>query len=249
MQDRISCREGVYKGWKNAVEYLPKAGIAYIELEERPAAELRQVADACRAAGVTPLTISGGVDACNPEAVARVKAMCEAAEQIGVKHYFLSAHGKDRPAAMKALAQIGEHAAKHGVTLCLETHPPFCANADGMLQTMAEVNHTNVQINFDTANVLFYNHGLNSAEELATALPKVASLHLKDTRGGFHSADFPVLGKGVVEFRRVFDTLHRVKFTGPLTIELEGAVVDGLDVPSRHQKVVESMNHLRQFAL
>ncbi|HUW31827.1 MAG TPA: TIM barrel protein, partial [Planctomycetota bacterium] len=165
MQDKISCREGVYKGWKNAIEYLPKAGIVYIELDERPAAELRQVADACRAGGVTPLTIAGGVDACNPEAVARVKTACEASEQIGVRHYFLSAHGQGataavaRAAAMKSLAEIGEHAAKHGVTLCLETHPPFCTNAAEMLRTMAEVNHPNVRINFDTANVLFYNHG------------------------------------------------------------------------------------------
>jgi len=30
MQDKISCREGVYKGWKNAIEWLPKAGIACI---------------------------------------------------------------------------------------------------------------------------------------------------------------------------------------------------------------------------
>jgi len=248
MQDKISCREGVYKGWKNAIEYLPKAGIVYIELDERPAAELRQVADACRAGGVTPLTIAGGVDACNPEAVARVKTVCEAAEGIGVKHYFLSAHGNDRAAAMKSLAEIGEHAAKHGVTLCLETHPPFCTNAAEMLRTMAEVNHPNVRINFDTANVLFYNHGLNSADELEKVMSGVASLHLKDTTGKYRTTDFPVLGKGVVEFRRVFDTLHRVGLSGPLTIELEGPVVDGLDVPGRHEKVVESTNHLREFA-
>ena len=212
------------------------------------------MADACRAAGVTPLTISGGVDACDAAAVARVKAMCEAAEEIGVKHCFISAHGQGataavaRAAAMKSLAEIGQHAAKHGVILCMETHPPFCTNAAEMLRTMAGVNHPNVRINFDTTNVLFCSHGLNSADELEKAISRVASLHLKDTTGKFRTADFQVLGKGVVEFRRVFDTLHRVGFTGPLTIELEGAVVDGLDVPGRHEKVVQSMECLRKFA-
>lgn len=244
MADRISCREGVYGGWQTAADCLPEAGIRFIELDVRERGELRTAADGCRAKGVTPLTIAGGVDACNAASVDAAMAACEAARDIGVQFFFLSAHGADRAAAMKALAGLGRHAAGCGVTICLETHPPFCANTADMLGTMAEVNHPNVRINFDTANVMFYNKGVNSADELEKAIGHVASLHLKDTDGAFQAFNFPVLGEGVVEFPRIFPALHRAKFGGPLTIELEGPVVDNLDAAGRHAAVAACMRYL-----
>jgi len=36
MENKISCREGVYGGWKQSAEYLPKAGVKYIELRRSP---------------------------------------------------------------------------------------------------------------------------------------------------------------------------------------------------------------------
>ena len=249
MPDKISCREGVYPGgWKVAIEYLPNAGIKYVELGDYDKPELVKVAAACRAKGVTPLTIAGGVDTDNPDSVARVKAECEAARDAGVQFYFLSANGKDRAAAMKTLAQLGRFAARCGVTLCLETHPPFCLNAGEMLKTIAEVNCPNVRINFDTANIMYYNEGMNSAEELEKVVEHVASLHLKDTDGGFHSLNFPVLGKGVVDFSRIFRILHDAAFTGPLTLELEGPIIDKLDLAGRDEAVVACVKHIDRYA-
>lgn len=249
MSDKISCREGVYQGgWKVAIEYLPQAGVKYVELGDYEKAELVSVAGACREKGVTPLTIAGGVDCDKPESVNRVKAECEAAKAVGVQYYFLSAHGKDRAAAMKTLAGLGAFAAKCGVTLCLETHPPFCLNADEMRKTINEVNHPNVRINFDTANVMYYNEGLHSAEELEKIIDVVASMHMKDTDGGFHSLNFPVLGKGVVDFSRVIRILHDANFAGPLTLELEGPIIDKLDLAGRHEAVKACVEHLGKYA-
>ena len=248
MPDKISCREGVYGGWKTAIEQLPKAGIHYIELGDYPREELIPIAAACRAKGVTPLTIAGGVDTDNPASVERIKSECSAARDAGIQFYFVSANGKDRPAAMKTLATLGVHAATNGVTLCLETHPPFCLNAAEMLKTIAEANSRAVKINFDTANIMYYNEGINSADELDKIVSNVASVHLKDTDGGFHSLNFPVLGKGVVDFPRVFKTLHKAGFTGPLTLELEGPLVDKLDTAGRHQAVVDCMKYLAKHA-
>ena len=154
MLEMLSCREGVYGGWKTAIEYLPKIGVRGIELDDYPPDELMRAAAACRARGIDPMTIAGGVDTDSPDSVARVKDRCKAASDAGIRCYFLSGNGKDRPAAMRTLAALGDHAASFGVTLSLETHPPFCANAAEMLRTIAEIDHPNVRINFDTANVL-----------------------------------------------------------------------------------------------
>jgi len=181
------------------------------------------------------------------ESINAVKAACDAAEAIGVNYFFLSAHGSERAASMCVLSELGGYAAERNITLCLETHPPFCLNATEMLNTMSEVNHKNVRVNFDTANIMYYNEGCDSVEELRKVIDYVASVHLKDTDGKFHSANFPVFGEGVVDFPNVFKTLLSAGFNGPLTMELEGPLVDGLPVEDRHKKVVACMNYLKSI--
>ncbi|NOZ23516.1 MAG: sugar phosphate isomerase/epimerase [Planctomycetes bacterium] len=247
MPNKISCREGVYGGWEAAAEYLPKAGIQYIELQVREVDALKTAADGCNAKGVTPLTIAGGVDCDDQASIDKVKAACEVAKEIDVHHYFLSAKGEDRAKSMNILHDLGVHARDCDVTLCLETHPPFCLNGDEMLKTMSEVNQDNVRINFDTANVFYYNENTDSADELDKAVQYVASVHLKDTDGGFKSGNFPVFGEGVVQFKRIFQTLHHNGFDGPLTMELEGNLMKGLDNDGRHEKVVGCMDYLKSI--
>lgn len=247
MANKISCCETVYGGWQQAIEYLPKAGVKYIELQAGKIDEVAKAAAACRAAGVTPLSIAGDVDACDNASIARVKEGCDLADEIGVRYYFLSAHGEDSDASMAALRLLGEHAAGRRVVLSLETHPPFCLNASEMQRTMAGVEHQNVRVNFDTANIMYYNEGADSVVELAKIVDSVASIHLKDTDGGFHSGNFPVFGEGVVDFPRIFATLHDAGFDGPLTMELEGPLMDGLDAAGTHEKVAACMDYLRSI--
>ncbi len=244
MANKISCREGVYGGWQNAAVYLPKAGIKYMEIETASLSELQKAADGCRAKGVTPLSIGGNVDCMQQESIETVKTSCDAAKAIGVTYYFLSAHGEDRAVSMRMLSELGDYAAERDVTLCLETHPPFCLNSTEMLKTMTEVDHNNVRINFDTANIFYYNKNCESAAELGKVVKYVASVHLKDTDGEFHSENFPVFGEGVVNFKDIFKILHMNGFNGPLTMELEGPLLKGLDLEARHGKVVACMNYL-----
>ncbi|MBM4082843.1 MAG: sugar phosphate isomerase/epimerase [Planctomycetes bacterium] len=245
MSGKISCREGVYGGWEKAAEYLPKTGVHYMEVQFRPLADLQKIAAGSKPFGVSILTLAGGVSLDKPESMAALTDAIANAGKLGVTHMFVSAHGADRAASMAKLREFGEKARAAGTTICLETHPPFCLNAAEMLKTMAEVSHPNVRINFDTANVYYYNKNLNSSAELEIVLPFVASVHLKDTDGGFKSPKFPVLGEGVVDFPRVFRALNSVGFSGPLTLELEGPLVQGLDTEKRHEKVAACVNYLR----
>ncbi len=249
MAHMISCREPVYQGWQNAVEYLPQAGIHCLEAAMRPLDELREVAAGAKAHGVTITTLAGGANFDKPETLEAYHAALAAAEEVGVKLFFTSANGTEQPREyyMERLRELAEKAAGHGVTISLETHPPFCQNADQMLQTIEAVDHPNVKINLDTANIYYYNQGLNSADELERVIDHVASLHLKDTDGGFKSGNFPVFGQGIVDFPRIFKTLDAASFQGPLTIELEGPVVGGKDLAARHEAVLGCMAYLKSI--
>jgi sugar phosphate isomerase/epimerase len=247
MQNKISCRESVYGGYEKAVDYLPRAGIRYIEIQQRPPEKLRKVAEYCTAKGVIPLTVSGELNCDDLASVEKVKAVCAAMSRFGIGHYFLSTKGTDRAAGMACLRALGNTANGAGATLCLETHPPFCMNAEEMRKTMNEVNHPNVRINFDTANIFYYNQAMESADELEKIVRYVATVHLKDTDGGFKSMKFPVFGKGVVQFPRIFKTLHAANFCGPLTIELEGPLMKGLDADGIHERVAGCMEYLKSI--
>lgn len=251
MSGLISIREGGYGTWEHAVEHIADAGIHNLEINVRPREDLEKIAAACDARGLKILSLGGGVNLDSEEAIDAAIGVLDSCAALDVPIFFCSANGKelDRAIHMARLDYLGDEARAKNVVISLETHPPFCQNADGMLATMQEVNHESVRINLDTANIFYYNEGLDSADELERVVGYVASLHLKDTDGGFHSPNFPVLGQGVVQFPRIKQILDMSNFAGPLTLELEGPVVAGLDVNRCHEVVVQCMDYLRRIGL
>jgi inosose dehydratase len=108
-----------------------------------------------------------------------------------------------------------------------------------------------VRINFDTANVYFYNHGVDAVAELERLAEFVAAVHLKDTDGGYRHWHFPALGRGVVDFGGVFRVLDEAGYAGPYTLEIEG--IEGEErtealVCGRIAESVEFLRMLGRFA-
>ena len=247
---RYSVREPVCLGWQNAVELMPGGPVKGFEVTARPAEELTEAVNALRGAGIEPMTVAGGVKLNEEESIASYVATLDTAQQLGIPIFFTSASGEeDQARAMGLLRELAEEAAKREIVISLETHLPYCENADRMLATMKAAGHSNLRVNFDTANIFYYNEGLDSADELERVVEYVASVHLKDTDGGFKSPQFPVLGQGVVQFERIFATLERAGFAGPLTLELEGPLMRGLEAPARHAAVLECMEYLRSIGV
>jgi hypothetical protein len=60
------------------------------------------------------------------------------------------------------LRGVGDMAQKYGVTVILETHPPLFPNGDVGIATMQKVNHPAIRINYDTANMYFYNENIDA---------------------------------------------------------------------------------------
>ena len=148
---------------------------------------------------------------------------------------------------MGRLRRLADHARTRSVTVCMETHPPFGANADAAAATIGDVGSEGLRYNFDTANIYYYNDGADTVSELAKIVALVASVHLKDTDGGYHSPNFPELGRGVVDFPGVFELLGRHGFRGPYTMEVEGANVQGVDAAGRLAFLRRCMDYLRSI--
>ena len=186
------------------------------------------------------LTADSGVDAAG-EYIRTIS------EETPCRRIIPSLKDKDvhRQDAYDRLRRIGDLAAERDVTISLETHPELCGNGDAILSTMQGVDHPNVRSNFDTANIYFYNRGLNTVDELKKVVPFVDSVHLKETSGEFRTHTFPALGEGVVDFKGVFDVLNAHGFHGPFSLELEGVRGRAYTFEDKKRMVERSLAHLR----
>jgi sugar phosphate isomerase/epimerase len=150
------------------------------------------------------------------------------AKALGATYLFTSVKAGHLPkrTAYERLRQVGDVVATHEIFLAMETHPDLCQNADNMLETMAGVSHPHVGINFDTANVYYYNRDTDGLAELKRVVQHVRGVHFKETNGGLKDGNFPVFGEGIVDFAGAEAVLEEAGYAGPYVMELEGSVFD-----------------------
>jgi L-ribulose-5-phosphate 3-epimerase len=154
---------------------------------------------------------------------------------------------ESRETLYRRLRTIGDHAAALGITYCFETHPGICVHHTGMLQTMRDLDHPHLKLNFDTGNILYFNEHLQCEIALAKVCQYVRHVHLKDHNGVTGEWYFPALGcGGEVDFLRVLQLLRDCGFSGPYSLEIEGIEGEGeLPLQTYQERIVESVEHLR----
>ncbi len=244
----VACRVGSYGQFSSiAFEHLAGLGIRFVELMVPAPSELDRMLAELQRFGLSASSLHGECDVRRPDTSQQVRLQIPAFRALGTKIFFASVRADETPLATvyERLREAGAVAEEHGITLVLETHPDLVTNADVALATMRGVNHPHVRINFDTANIYFYNQDVDGVDELRRVAAYVGAVHLKDTDGGYRHWCFPALGRGVVRFAEVFSVLDGVGFAGPYTLEIEG--VEG-EPPSERRvcdRVAESVGYLR----
>jgi sugar phosphate isomerase/epimerase len=121
------------------------------------------------------------------------------------------------------LANVGEladAADDAGVVVALEIHGDIMASSDVTIPLVEKIGRDSIRVNYDTANVEYYS-GERAEDDLPKITDYLAHVHLKDTTGGKGNWDFPALGAGRVDFRRVREILEGAGYAGPYSVELE----------------------------
>jgi L-ribulose-5-phosphate 3-epimerase len=245
----ISCRRASYGDFEDqAYAHLKELGLRYVEIPLPPPEQVNQTLADLQAHGLTALTVHGECDPREADCAAHVRAQLPVLKALGVKLLFVSARADDTPrvTAYERLRAAGDAAAEDDVTIVIETHPDLFTNAEVALETMAAVDHPNVRINFDTANVYFYNHGVDAVSQLQQMLPHVGAVHLKDTNGQYRDWHFPALGRGIVDFPSVFRMLDDAGYTGPYTLEIEGIEGEEKTADLVKERIAASVEYLRR---
>jgi len=127
---------------------------------------------------------------------------------------------EDEAAFLNNIGKVSDYAGERGITLTLEIHGELMATGKKSRELIKKVNRSNVRINYDTANCEYFGN-VRAEDDLPCALSWMALSHLKDKIGGHRVWNFPMLGKGHVDFGRILTIFRRDGFAGPCSVEIE----------------------------
>jgi sugar phosphate isomerase/epimerase len=124
------------------------------------------------------------------------------------------------PGAVEAIRAVARHCHGNGQYFLMETGQETPTTMSRMLRDVAM---PNLAVGLDTANLILYGKA-NPVDAVDILGPHVRSIHAKDGRWPTNPSELGeevLIGKGLVNFREVFTKLHRIGYTGAVTIERE----------------------------
>jgi L-ribulose-5-phosphate 3-epimerase len=122
--------------------------------------------------------------------------------------------------AVDAIRAVAKHCQGNGQYFLMETGQETPTT---MSRAIRDVALANVGVGLDTANLILYGKA-NPMDAVDILGPHVRSIHAKDGRWPTNPDDLGEevpIGQGLVDFRQVFTKLHRIGYTGAVTIERE----------------------------
>jgi L-ribulose-5-phosphate 3-epimerase len=124
------------------------------------------------------------------------------------------------PGTVEAIRGVAQHCQGNGQYFLMETGQETPTTMSRMLRDVAM---PNLAVGLDTANLILYGKA-NPVDAVDILGPHVRSIHAKDGRWPTNPSELGeevLIGKGLVDFRQVFTKLHRLGYTGAVTIERE----------------------------
>lgn len=248
----LSCRPGSYGQFRmHAYEHLPEIGVKYLEIDvpsDKKEAEFKL--EMFEDLGLKALSLSFPIKIDKKNIVKKFENAIPLIKMMDPMYIFSSVKVKKeskREKGYSILQEIGDVAKANDIFISIETHPHYNTNGDRGKETMENVNHPNIKINFDTANVYYYNKNVDGKEELKKVLPWIGSIHIKDCMKRYKDWCFPAIGDGAVDFPGILKILDPLDQTIPLTLELEGVKGEDLNLEKAKDNVARSFAYLKNI--
>ncbi len=259
----ISCRPGSYNGYiLHAYEHLHELGIHNLEIPNPGPSGVDTIKDMLSDfSGMQIKSIQADIPiANNNPAELMQESVFDVMKALGATHLFVSLDPKKQKTTEKdwvpRLQAVGDMAKKYGVKVILETHPPLFPNGDIGIATMQKVNHPAIRINYDTANMYFYNKDIDAITDLKKVLRYVEGVHLKESNKKYKTWYFPGLGEGegCIDFKSVFSLLNSRTDPGPMfgpfTLEIEGIKGENkMTLDEVKARVANSVKYLQKLGV
>ncbi len=124
------------------------------------------------------------------------------------------------PGAVEAIRAVALHCQGNGQDFLMETGQETPTTMSRMIRDVAL---PNLGVGLDTANLILYGKA-NPVDAVDILGPHIRSVHAKDGRWPTNPSQLGeevLIGKGLVDFQKVFTKLHGLGYAGAITIERE----------------------------
>jgi L-ribulose-5-phosphate 3-epimerase len=124
------------------------------------------------------------------------------------------------PGAVEAIRTVAQHCKHNGQSFLMETGQETPTTMSRMLR---DVDMPNLGVGLDTANLILYGKA-NPVDAVDILGPHIRAVHAKDGRWPTDPSKLGeevLIGKGIVDFKKVFMKLRSASYTGAITIERE----------------------------
>jgi len=161
---------------------------------------------------------------------ARIDALRQAsdfAKQLGINQVqthcgFIPENPTDAlyPQAVEAIRTVAEHCHGNGQYFLMETGQETPTTVSRVIR---DANLPNLAVGLDTANLILYGKA-NPVDAVDIIGTHVRSVHAKDGKWPTDPSKLGeevLIGKGLVDFKTVITKLHKLGYTGAITIERE----------------------------
>ena len=192
---------------------------------------------------------TGGVrpDETWPENLANARKNAEIARRLGIDlvtfHAGFLPHergDRERPVLMQRLRDMADVFAEGGVRVAFETGQE---TAETLLDALDELDHPNIGVNFDPANMVLYDMG-DPIEAMRRLAPYIAQAHVKDASPTLVAGEWgaeEVCGHGAVDWDGFFGVLREHLPDCDLLIEREQGESRVADIAEARRFVLERM--------
>ncbi len=184
------------------------------------------------------------------ERIARACRTADWAKEMGIEQ--IAVHVGYLPEDLESGNYQSFIRAMQGFTRLLESNGQVLAYETGqepldrLIRTMNDVGTPNQRINFDPANLLYYNNN-DPMEFVETLSSRIVHIHCKDAVRPLPGDEFgheTRLGEGDTNFQNLFRTLYEKGYRGPLTIERE--IAEGEELNRDIRNAILLLNKLKQ---
>lgn len=266
MLKQLAINSNTYHGFslEDAVKGASAAGFTQIELAavkdhtahvlpDMSSEQLNEIKALLQKYGMKCVGIGAHSNVMKEEGIANLVKSVDLAVEFDCPHIITAtgdAHNdadviEDEKVLARNLEPIIEKCEKLNKTLVLETHGNNYATGLS-LKKLAQSLKSRVKINYDTANVIFYGNIL-PYEDLEASADYVEFIHLKDKLGAYNEWNFPAIGDGNLDFKKIFGTLAKADYKGPISVEIEFTPAGPANLEEVNQSVKRSFDYLSRI--
>jgi sugar phosphate isomerase/epimerase len=144
------------------------------------------------------------------------------------------------PGTVEAVRTVAKHCQANGQYFLMETGQETPTT---MSRVWRDVAMPNLAVGLDTANLILYGKA-NPVDAVDILGPHVRSVHAKDGRWPTDPSelgDEVKIGEGLVDFRKVFTKLHKLGYTGAVTIERETSEPEQIEDVRQEKRYLEGI--------